>query len=418
MKKIIATIIVAALVLAIAMPALAGATIMYPKKNGVKAYAKKDTDSKVLRKLSKGDKLLIEKKSGKWYAILVEDTKHGGQKLAWIQGKNLYTEKEWKKEKEKEKKEKKKSKATPKPTANPQKEIDRVLESMRAVEPYAAEVSTVTENGTVALRLQPTVNGKRITDLPNGHRLTVLAEGDDWYQVRDDASETIGFMSSKFIIARETGAEEETGEEAETEAETETEEETEAETEAQGRVIEPVYAPIDPEAIEDGEYPASFNPADISTEDGIVLNGVQLYTEDWYDIVDISTLQAGDSIVVADETIAVTSVSRGDNGIVMINGGLDEGGIELVSEEDTNGFHVQGYDDMSSYTERAKVTLKLAEDATFNDGWDIEKEPETFAYGEIVAAIANSGNDDFYADNTTIRVEGGLVREIKRVYVP
>ena len=117
---------------------------------------------------------------------------NGKKKNGWVLGKYLS-----------EKKIKPKATAKPKPTVNPQIAIDAVMDTMRTVEAYPAEVTTKTENGTVALRMQPTTNGKLIYNIPNRHAITVLAEGDGWFQVRDDETGSTGFMSSKYIVARE-----------------------------------------------------------------------------------------------------------------------------------------------------------------------------------------------------------------------
>ena len=47
-----------------------------------------------------------------------------------------------------------------------------------------------------------------------------------------------------------------------------------------------------------------------------------------------------------------------------------------------------------------------------------DAEPVVTNYDGIVAAMQASENDMFTQDNTTVRVEGGKVVEINRVYVP
>lgn len=412
MKRIICALIAALLLATLAAPALADAYTLYTAKDNVKVYKKRDTDSKVLKKIKKkGTKLLMEQQKGNWYAILVEDPSGDGQTLGWIRGKDLTTNKSEKKDKksDKKKKEKKatakpKATATPKPTVNPQKEIDRVLASMDNVTPYLAEVVTKTENGTVALRWQPTKNGQLIYQVENGHIVTVLAEGDGWYQVRDDEGGYTGFMSSAYLAATAGIAEDD--EVGEVELET-----------LEGRTVEPETTEIDVNNLEDGVYPVAFDRGDVAKlSSGTFMNAVRVYTEDWYDIVDINTLAAGDTIVVGGESIAVNSVDRGDK--VAINGGLDAGGIDLISVEDSNGYRVQDYDDASSYTLRGTATLTLAENATFTDGSDIESDPVTAQYEGIVEALNGAKIDFFSPNNTTVRIENGRVVEINRVYVP
>ena len=99
MKRVITAILAVALLAALALPAVADAFTLYVTKDGTRIYAKKSTDSKVYGKLSRGRKVLIEKKSGNWYAILVEDPSGDGQTLGWIQAKYLSTTKPARKKK-------------------------------------------------------------------------------------------------------------------------------------------------------------------------------------------------------------------------------------------------------------------------------------------------------------------------------
>ena len=87
MKKVIASVILLAAVLALVTSALADPWIMYTNKSSVKVYEDTDTHSHVLKKLKGGKKQLIEDSYGDWYAILVDAG--DGQTLGWIQGKYL-----------------------------------------------------------------------------------------------------------------------------------------------------------------------------------------------------------------------------------------------------------------------------------------------------------------------------------------
>lgn len=72
MKRVFATIVAIALLAALAMPALAVGVTMYAQKDGVKVYEKKSTHSDVIDELSIGQKVTVEKESGKWYYIMIE----------------------------------------------------------------------------------------------------------------------------------------------------------------------------------------------------------------------------------------------------------------------------------------------------------------------------------------------------------
>ncbi len=191
-------------------------------------------------------------------------------------------------------------------------------------------------------------------------------------------------------------------------------------TEPATKTVAPQTVEVDVNALPDGEYPVAFNRGDIlSGATGIYMNAVHIFSMDIYDIVDVNTLTAGDTLVVSGEEIPVTSVERSDSE-VLVNGGLEaENGVVLGPiDEDTNGYRVWKESDMATFTELGATTLVLADNAEFNDSWNIDAEPVKVGHDGIVSAIAGSDNDYFNQYNTSIRVEDGKVVEIKRVYVP
>ena len=184
------------------------------------------------------------------------------------------------------------------------------------------------------------------------------------------------------------------------------------------KTVAPQSAAIDVMALADGIYHVAFNRGDVlGGASGVFMNAVHVFSEDVYDIVEVNTLAVCDTLVVGGESYPVTGVENQD-GSVLVNGGLDAGGFTLVAEDESNCFKVRGYNDLTSYTERGVTTLTVDPSATFTDGWNIEAEPVVTNYDGIVAAMQASENDSFTEDNTTVRVEGGRVVEINRIYVP
>ncbi len=182
---------------------------------------------------------------------------------------------------------------------------------------------------------------------------------------------------------------------------------------ASGSEIRSVNDTVD---MNDGEYPASFNRANLS---GDALGDVKLYTVDCYDIVDIDQMAVGDTIVVEGESIRIESLEEDEYGHKLVNGGYDAGGCTLSPFSEDNCWMCVEDDDFNTCTERAEVTLTLSENVVFTDGWDIEKDPVTAEGIEAVtAAIQGSENDAFDSHNTTVRLEDGRVVEIIRRYVP
>ena len=182
-----------------------------------------------------------------------------------------------------------------------------------------------------------------------------------------------------------------------------------------GHIITPNNPEIDIEALADGEYPAAFEPTALT--DGALTFTV--YWEDTFDIVEINRLAEGDTLYVGDTVVDVETVERDDDGELLINGGLDEGGVTLRAYDEDNCWRAVLYDDHHTYFNWGETTLPLAEGVTFTDGWDIEKDPVTATGAEAVAeAITGTELDAFVPESTTVRVEGGQIAEIVRVFIP
>ncbi len=184
------------------------------------------------------------------------------------------------------------------------------------------------------------------------------------------------------------------------------------------KTIAPMASDIDVNKLPDGIYPVSFNRGDVlGGASGIFFNAAHVYTQDWYDIVDVNSLKVGDTIIVDGEEVPVLSLEENEYGIE-VNKDQNATWFVLATREDSNGFFIQGLDDMTTYTDLGVTTLVADSSATFIDAWDIESVPVTVPYEGIVEAIQSSANEYFVPYNTTVRIEGGKVVEINRVYVP
>ena len=184
------------------------------------------------------------------------------------------------------------------------------------------------------------------------------------------------------------------------------------------KIITPNNPEIDIEALADGEYPAAFEPADLA--DGELTFTV--YWEDTFDVVEISQLAPGDTLYVGDTVVDVETVEQ-DDGDLLINGGLDNGGVTLRPYDEDNCWRAVLEDDYHTYFNWGETTLPVSDDVTFTDGWDIEKDPVTVTGAEAVAeaiteAITGAEMDAFIPENPTVRVEDGRIVEIVRVYMP
>ena len=142
---------------------------------------------------------------------------------------------------------------------------------------------------------------------------------------------------------------------------------------------------------------------------------LKIYSYDKYDLVDISMLKVGDVLVTHSGDVEITALAREEDGTVLINGGLDENGFDLVTD-DTGVFYERGYSDTKNWYEIGEATIRVSVDFMYYDTSDLDRGevlyyPGSFLIGEVT---------DYYFTpyNTTIRVENGQIIEMFRVYIP
>lgn len=159
-----------------------------------------------------------------------------------------------------------------------------------------------------------------------------------------------------------------------------------------------------------------------SIQDGQI--DLVLYSYDAYAQADIDGLKEGDVIRThldgTDEAADVTIESietNADTGFVTINGGIEEGGIELCREQDV--YRTITFDDYPVYYEVGEVTMPLADDVTLSDS---SADPQaTPVESDGIAAVAEAFHADpdyWICNNTTIFTDHGKVSSILWVWVP
>lgn len=142
---------------------------------------------------------------------------------------------------------------------------------------------------------------------------------------------------------------------------------------------------------------------------------VTIYTYDKYDMVDISLLKVGDILVTHAGDVEITDLARTENGTLLINGGLDENGFDLVTDE-TGVFFERGYSDAKNWYELGKDIIRVSVDFIYRDTSDPEAGEILYYPGDfLIGAVPDYR---FTPHNTTIRVENGQIIEMHRVYTP
>ena len=184
---------------------------------------------------------------------------------------------------------------------------------------------------------------------------------------------------------------------------------------AQGaKHIEPLAESLDLNALTDATVAASFGADDISETDGKTELTLTVYDYDIYDMVDIAQLAVGDTIVVDGKDMVVTS-REDENGFVTINGGLEQGGVDLTSD-DSGVYYAVGLDDTKSYHELGKVTVPVADGFVLTDNSDLEHPDETYAASDLAKLAASEPG--FTANNTLATIEYGELTILARSYTP
>ena len=95
----------------------------------------------------------------------------------------------------------------------------------------------------------------------------------------------------------------------------------------------------------DAVLSVSLTEGDAYVDDtGKMQMAVTVYDYDKYDMVDISMLKVGDILVTHGGEVEIVSLDRNKNGTVLINGGLDENGFDLATD-DSGIYYESGYND-------------------------------------------------------------------------
>ena len=178
--------------------------------------------------------------------------------------------------------------------------------------------------------------------------------------------------------------------------------------------VEPLPETLDVNALTDATVAASFSAEDISEKDGKTQITLTVYDYDVYDMVDVAQLAVGDTIVADGKDMVVTSREDKD-GFVTINGGLEQGGVDLTSD-DSGVYYAVGMDDVKSYHELGRITVPVAEGFVLTDNADPEHPDETYAASDLAKLAASEPG--FTANNTLATIEHGELTVLARSYTP
>ena len=197
-------------------------------------------------------------------------------------------------------------------------------------------------------------------------------------------------------------------------------------SEAQKTEVQPMQGVLLSDPLPDGTYHISFESDKVWVgERKNTINDAVVYDYDRYTAPEIEALSEGDTIAThlngTEEITALTveSVER-ENNYVTINGGIEEGGIDLCKEDDH--YRTLTWDDFPVYYEVGVAKqLVMADDIELSDGAaDFEADP-VIVKGDRAVCDAMSNEEDGYgwnAGNTTVTIQNGEVTRADRIWVP
>ena len=181
--------------------------------------------------------------------------------------------------------------------------------------------------------------------------------------------------------------------------------------------VAPLDSGLNLDSLTDCTVAVGFKATDIDWNGGRITCSV--FSKDLYDAVEVNRMRPGDTLVYEGKPMVIDSIAECRSAKV-INGGIENGGAELAP----NGggtYRTMLWDDHSVFTKLGNVQLKLAPDLVLIDCGDDYRAPSDTirtAYKEYIDRLPDYRKNYFNCLNTELVVEGGVVTEIHRRWIP
>ena len=187
--------------------------------------------------------------------------------------------------------------------------------------------------------------------------------------------------------------------------------------EVEVKTVNPLPETIDVNNLDNCTVAVSFEQGDAYVDDeGKMMLDAKVYTYELYDMVDIATLEVNDVIVRRGENVVVEALVRLETGLIRINGGEENGGFELISNDNTVYYEI-GMSDVKAYNELGTVTLPVSTEFVYTDESDLDAEAKEYYPGDFLLE-EKIFEYNFNPNNTSIVIEDGVVVAMKKVYTP
>ena len=184
---------------------------------------------------------------------------------------------------------------------------------------------------------------------------------------------------------------------------------------ANNQRVEPLPASVDPSAPADGEYWISLKSFEECEDSyGLICD---LCLVEQYDTAAIKALKAGDVVVIDNEEMTVDTVTTSGT-LIIINGGIEEGGAEFRFDDSKPTCQYSSMDDFPTFKNYGEANLFVPADCVINDTSDIVDHPDGIVMTPAEFKKAMTDPQDYWYWNTSIVVKNNEVAEINIRYVP
>ena len=175
----------------------------------------------------------------------------------------------------------------------------------------------------------------------------------------------------------------------------------------------PLAQKVDVEKLTDCTVVVQLDKDDITeTDTGYAMN-LCVFDYNRYDMVDISLLKVGDTLVRSSGQTVIESREELEDGAIAFNGGLDQGGFELRTDGDTVYYEVV-HGDIKDYFYVGEAQLPVSGNFVYEDA--SQGEPVTYTL-EMLLAL-NESEWFFNPNSATAVIENGEITRLNRRYIP
>lgn len=183
------------------------------------------------------------------------------------------------------------------------------------------------------------------------------------------------------------------------------------------KTVKPLPITLSVDALDNCSFAAGFEHADVTKNaDGVPVIKLSVYDYELFDMVEISTLKVGDTLLINQASMDVKSLQKDDNGYIIINGGLEDGGCELATNDD-GVYYERLMSDAKNYHKIGEATLPLSENFKFEDSSDLGAPERTLTRNDFLTAM-ETAQWSFSPYATTVTVQSGEITGIRQIFVP